>query len=94
MNKYELTIVLPGEASAAKQKSAKELIGKLVNAFKGKIADTNEWGKIDLAYPIKKQRTGIFFHFNLELEPESVKQVADKLRLENEFIRHLLVKVD
>jgi len=92
MNTYELTVVLPGSATPAKQKSAKELIEKLVNTFKGKIKKLDEWGKIELAYIISGNESGYFLHYILELDSDAVKQIDDKIRLEEEVIRYLLVK--
>jgi small subunit ribosomal protein S6 len=94
MRKYELTVVLPDKATAAKKKSATEKIKKLVKTLKGKIGKVDEWGEIDLAYKIGKNDTGTFLHFPLELDPETVKSVNDKLRLEEEIIRYLLVRKD
>lgn len=94
MNNYELTIVLPGKMSNSKRKSSRELIEKLVKTLKGKIKKVNDWGELDLAYPIVKNDTGVFVHFDLELEPQSPKSIDEKLKMEEDVIRYLLVKVD
>jgi small subunit ribosomal protein S6 len=94
MNTYELTIVLPGEASAAKKKSVSEKLSKLIDTFKGKTAKFDEWGKIELANPIDKNTDGLFLFYELELESEAAKNINDKLRLEDDIIRYLLVRKD
>lgn len=63
MNKYELTVVLPEKTTPAKKKSVKEKITKLINNLKGKVLETDDWGEKELAYPIKKSVTGVFFAF-------------------------------
>lgn len=93
MESYELTIVLPGEVSAAKKKSMQALIEKLVNAGKGEIKKTDEWGKIDLAYKIRKEAVGTFTHYNLAMNPAAAKNLKDKIRLESDILRYLLVRV-
>ena len=92
MNSYELTLVLPGGATSAKKKSVSEKIEKLVKAGDGKIKSTDEWGKIDLAYTIKKETQGEFIHLILELDGAGAKNLKDKLRLESGIIRYLLVR--
>lgn len=92
MNSYELTIVLPGKVTAAKKKSVAEKVKKLVSTLKGKVKDEKNWGEKELAYKIGKNDTGNFVHFTLELEPKSVKDLSDKLKLEDRVIRYLLVK--
>ncbi len=92
MGKYELVIVLDGKATAAKKKAVEAKIKKLVTVFKGKIGKVDDWGKKDLAYKIKKSNSGVFLLFNLELTGEAAKALPNKLRLEEEIIRYLLVR--
>lgn len=92
MNKYELTVVLTGKATAAKVKSVKEKVEKIVSVLKGEIVKTEEWGKLDLAFKLSGNDTGNFLFFNIELNPESVKALKDKIRVEEEIIRYLLIR--
>lgn len=92
MSNYELTIVLPGKASANKKNKITKLIEDIVKTFKGKIAKSEEWGNINLAYSIDKNEIGMFLYFELELEPQYAKQLDGKLRLEEDIIRHLFIK--
>lgn len=92
MRNYELTVVLPGKATAAKRKSASEKVSKLVKIVKGKVGKVDEWGEIDLAYNIDDNDTGTFLQFPLELDPVAVKSIDDKLRLDEEVVRYLLVR--
>ena len=89
---YELTVVLPEKATPAKKKAVDEIVEKLVKVSKGKILKKDDWGKLELFYPIKKESSGNFIFFELELEPEQVKNLSQKLNLEEEIIRLLLVK--
>ena len=91
MDKYELTIVLQGNATTAKIKDVVERISTMVKANKGVVLEHEDWGKKDLAYQIEKNDTGVFLHFVLELPREAVKTISDKVRLENDIMRHLLV---
>jgi small subunit ribosomal protein S6 len=92
MNTYEMMLVLPGKATATKVKSSKEELEKLISTLKGKIVKSEEWGKKDLAYNIKGNTSGNFLLYNIELSPEGVKALRDKLKMEEEIIRYLLVK--
>lgn len=92
MNKYELTVLISGKATPAKQKSAGEKIKKIVEVFKGKVEKVDDWGKKDLVYKIKGNESGIFTLFNIELNPEDVKKLNDKLKMEDDLLRFLIVK--
>ena len=91
---YELTLVLPEKATAAKKKAVGEFIGKLIKTFKGEVKKSEDWGKIDFAYPIAKNAAGNFMHYHLELEGNYVKDLNQKIKLEEGVIRHLIVKQD
>lgn len=92
MQNYELTVVLPGEVSPAKKKAVVEKVEKTASTLEGKVAKVEEWGKIDLAYKINKETSGIFLHFVLELDGKGAKTITDKLKMEEEIIRYLLIR--
>ena len=91
MQKYELTLVLDGKASAAKKKAATELIEKVVAISKGKVGKAEDWGVKDLAYKIGKSTAGVYLHFPLELTSGSVKDLTAKIRANEDIIRYLLI---
>jgi small subunit ribosomal protein S6 len=91
MQKYELTLVLDGKASAAKKKSSTDLIEKVVAISKGKVGKVEDWGVKDLAFKIGKSTAGIYLYFPLELTPGSVKDLTAKIRANEDIIRYLLV---
>ena len=59
---------------------------------KGKILSQKSWGRRELAYPIKKEREGVYLFLELEMEPEKGGEIERKLRLEEDILRHLLVR--
>lgn len=94
MKQYELVTVFDGKVTAAKKKAAVEKIEKLVTVLEGKVVETLDWGVKELAYPINKLTSGSYFIFQLELPAPAAKAINEKLRLESEIIRYLLVTKD
>lgn len=92
MNTYELTTVLPAKTTPSRKKALQKNLEKIVEGLKGKVTRVEDWGEIELAYKILKNTSGIFLHYNLELENNAVKQLDSKLKMEEEIIRYLLVK--
>jgi small subunit ribosomal protein S6 len=92
MKNYELTLILDGKATSAKKKSIQSLVEKIVELGKGKIGKVEDWGVKDLMYKIGESKTGVYLFFPLELEAETVINLASKLKVEKEIIRYLLVK--
>ncbi len=94
MNKYELTLVYDGKSGSGRKTKATEMVKKLIEIFEGKIVESKDWGVKDLAYKLGKSPTGLFLFFELEMDPKGVKPLNDKLRVDNEILRYLLVRKD
>ena len=92
MNLYELTIVLSGKATAAKKKTSQEKLEKILQGLKGKITKTDDWGEVELSHKVAKNSSGIFLHFNLELESKFTQTLNQKLKMEDDIIRYLIVR--
>lgn len=92
MRDYELVLVIDPELSGEDQKKLLAKVQKIVEDLKGKVEKKDEWGRKELAYPIKKKNLGYYFLLAIKLPPEAPAQVDKKLKLEEKIIRYLLVK--
>ena len=92
VKKYELTLVLDGKTGASKKKKVVETLEKTLNIFKGKISESKDWGVKDLAYKLGKSSTGLYLYFEIELDPTGVKALNDKLRVDADLVRFLLIR--
>ncbi len=92
MNKYELTVVIDGKATSAKKKAVGDKITKLVGVLEGKVGKVEDWGVKDLTFRIKKSDSGVFLHFPLELTGAAAKALMNKVKVEEDIIRYLLVR--
>ncbi len=94
MHNYELVIVVDGKATAAKKKTTLDKVEKLVTSVKGKVAKVRDLGTKNLSYKIEKSDTGSYHILDLELEGAGAKDISNKLRLEGDLIRYLLIRKD
>ena len=89
---YEQTFIVKQDLT---NKEVENLITKysdLINES-GKILKIEKWGLLNLASKINKNKKGIFVHFKFESEKEdSIKNVENKLAIDNNIIRYLTVK--
>ena len=88
---YEHTFVGKQDLS---DKEIDNLVSKYSDIIKksGKILKTEKWGLLNLATKIKRNRKGIFIHFKFEGKNKIVKDIEEKLSIENNIIRYLTVK--
>lgn len=92
MRDYELTLVIDPDLTSEKQKKLVAKIKKEISDLKGKIEKTEEWGKKELAYPIKKKTLGYYFFIETELPEKAPTEIEKKIKLDEGIIRYLLVK--
>lgn len=88
-NNYALTLILKPDLE---EKARKELIEPVVKKL-GKIEKEEDWGVRDLAYQIKRFDKGYYIHYLFQAEPLSISSLDKALKLEEDIIRYLLVRV-
>lgn len=90
---YELMVLtVPSQASTESgSASAKDVVEGLITKLSGTIVACDEWGERFLAYDIKKHDRGLYFLYQIELNPAKVLSLDTKLRLESVVLRHLLL---
>lgn len=82
--------LLPEDIRAGIEKRLETLIKK----HKGKITETDVWGKRHLAYPINKHDEGYYIVYQLDLPGEEVDEIEQELKLFNDLLRYLLTRSD
>jgi small subunit ribosomal protein S6 len=93
MNKYELMVIINPDVGSDAIKKRLDKIKKLITSQKGEVVFEDIWGARDLAYTIKEHDTGYYTVFNFTFEGESLDEIDTTLRLENEVLRHMIIKL-
>ena len=92
MNLYEHTIVARQDTSPAQVKQLTEKYSKIVEKNDGEIVQTEDWGLLNLAYDIKKNKKGIYMHFKIKGSGKIIDEL-EKNEILIEVIRYMTVKV-
>ena len=93
MNCYEHTLIAK---EALSENQSKELIDKyknIINKNLGKVLKTEEWGLRTLAYRIKNNKKGFYFHIKLEGIGNTIKELEKAENIDKALLRYLTVKV-
>ena len=93
MNLYEHTIVARQDTSPAQIKQLTEKYSKIVEKNDGKIVQTEEWGLLNLAYIIKKNRKGSYIHFKIEGSGKIIEELEKNEIIDKNLLRYMTVKV-
>ena len=92
MKKYEIMfIVQPNLESEVLKKTVSDL-EKIFTNNKATITLSKELGQKELAYEIKKYKSGYYYLYNIEAENDKAIKEFDRLALiSNDIIRHLII---
>ncbi len=66
----------------------------VIETMGGKIIKVDNWGKRRLAYEVAKERKGIYLYWLYLAQPGIVEEAERNLRMLDNVIRYLTVKVD
>ncbi len=95
MKKYEIMFIVKTTLSS-------DDINKVVDNFKAiltdngaKIVDSKEMGQRELAYEIKKCKTGYYYVVVVEASDDKAISEFDRLaRINKDILRHLITKIE
>ncbi len=94
MRIYEIMFIVRPEAP-------EEDLDRLVAQFEGVVTSTGgvvqkaeKWGRRRLAYPIRRCREGQYVLFTVECAPPTVKEFERRLRVSDQVVKFLTVRVD
>lgn len=95
---YEVTYLVGSDITSSELATLRDEVVTLVGKNQGAIKNTEDWGKRDLAYPIKKagktHREGTYTHLLIEMSADKTQKLARELELKRGILRHLIVQVD
>ena len=91
---YENVFVARQDISAAQVEALADAFTALVNEQGGQVAKREYWGLRNIAYRIKKNRKGHYVLLNLDAPPKAVNELERNMRINEDVIRYLTVRVD
>ena len=93
MNLYEHTIVARQDTSPAQVKQLTEKYSKIVEKNDGEIVQTEDWGLLNLAYIIKKNKKGIYMHFKIKASGKIIDELEKNEIIDKNLLRYMTVRV-
>ena len=93
MNLYEHTIVARQDTSPAQIKQLTDKYSNIVTKNDGEIVQTEEWGLLNLAYIIKKNKKGSYIHFKIKGPGKIIEELEKNEIIDKNLLRYMTVKV-
>ena len=94
MNKYEIMFVVKPTLDEAAIKKVFEDTKEMLKKNGANILEEKEMGQRDLAYEIKKHKTGYYFLLTVEANGDTVKEFSRTSNISENIIRYLVTKLE
>jgi small subunit ribosomal protein S6 len=91
---YELVYIAAPEATEEQLAALNTEVQQVVGRFEGTIEKTDVWGRRRLAYQIGRYKEGIYVLHVINASGELVKELDRRLKVTDNIVRHLIVRVD
>jgi len=89
MDVYEIAIITKGN-----DKAVLKGVEDIVTQFDGKVTNKEEWGERQFGYKIKNLTSGFYHIWNFTIDTLKMKDLKNRLNLNEDIIRYLILKVD
>jgi small subunit ribosomal protein S6 len=94
LRNYELAVVVSPQVSEEGYEATIDKYSRFITGKGGVVDDTQRWGKRRLAYPIKHFGEGNYVLFKFRMKPSYSRELEANLKISEEILRHLLVKME
>ena len=91
---YELVYIVQPEATDQELSDLHGQIQTIVQRFNGTIERSEPWGRRKLAYEIGRYKEGVYVLEVLNGPGEMIKELDRRLKVTDNVVRHLVVRVD
>ena len=93
MNCYEHTFIAKQELADSQNQKLIDKYENIINKNLGKVLKTENWGLRNLAYKIKNNKKGFYFHIKFEGVGKTIEELEGAENIDEMLLRFLTVKV-
>lgn len=94
MPTYESVYIARQDINTSQVDALTEQFSGIITGAGGTVGKTEYWGLRNLAYRIKKNRKGHYVLLNIDAPHEAVAEMERNMRLNEDVLRNLTVRVD
>ena len=91
---YESVFIARQDISSAQAEALMDNFSEIISNSGGSVAKKEYWGLRNLAYRINKNRKGHYALLNIDAPPAAVSEMERNMRLSEDVLRYLTVRVD
>jgi len=94
MKDYELMVIFTPVLSQDEYKVETKRVTSFLEENSGSIVKENFWGLRQLAYPIQKKTTALYYVLEFKASPDSINKLLIQLNRTEGVMRHMVTALD
>jgi small subunit ribosomal protein S6 len=91
---YECVLIARNDVTQQQVEAVADQVAAELETQGGSVPKREYWGLRSLAYRVKKNRKGHYMLLGLDAKPAAVNEVERQLRLNEDILRFLTIRVD
>jgi len=91
---YESIFIARQDVPTTQVEALTKIFSDIIIKDEGKVVKTEQWGLRNLAYRINKNKKGHYVLFNLDAPPAAVAEMERNMKLNEDVLRFMTVKVE
>ena len=91
---YESVLIARQDISAGQVDTLADDMEKIITDNGGNVVRREYWGLRSLAYRMKKNRKGHYVMFNLDAPSDAIQEMESNLRLHEDVLRYITIRVE
>lgn len=91
---YESVVIARQDLSTVQVDALGDELTKILSEGGGKVTKRENWGLRSLQFRIKKNRKAHYLFFNLDTPSAAVQELERRMRINEDVLRYLTIKVD
>ena len=86
---YECLLIIKGTLSEEEKQKTEKQIQQIFAKFKAKTLKKVDWGRRNLAYPMKKVLQGFYYFFYIEVETNAIAEMRVLFGYETSVLKNI-----
>ena len=91
---YETIFIVRQDVASTQVEALSKTFGDIVTGLGGAVKKTEQWGLRNLAYRINKNKKGHYVMYNLDASPEAVAEMERNMKLNEDVMRYMTIRVE
>ncbi|MDD5449676.1 MAG: 30S ribosomal protein S6 [Candidatus Omnitrophica bacterium] len=92
MKDYEGIFIAKASLTDEADKKLLALIEGEISKSGGKVENVEKWGKKTIAYPVKKNKEGVYYKLDFKITPDKISGLKKMYGLQEDILRVMIVK--